>query len=82
MTGSVTLKSLRSFFGEGAIGLGYNNSITGRVRILRLEKEAIVPPKAGWDLTREYIVRMASGEAEGPTLVAENRTAQGLLSVL
>ena len=82
---SVTLDSLRSFFGEGAMGLGYNNTTTGRIRILRVDKEAIVRPKAGWDPTRKYVVRMAtncsaSGE-EFPTLVAENRNTQGLLSV-
>lgn len=53
---SVTMALLRSFFGEEATGLGYNNIATGKFRILRLEKEAVVQPKAGWDLTREYVV--------------------------
>ena len=47
---SVTVASLRSFFGEEATGLVYNNIATGRFRIFRLENEAVVRPKAGWDL--------------------------------
>ena len=39
---SVTVASLRSFFGEEATGLVYNNIATGRFRIFRLEKEAVV----------------------------------------
>lgn len=81
---SVTLRSLRSFFGPGAIGLGYNNSTTGRFRILRLENEAIVRPRGGWDLFREYVVCRATScnDQESPILFAENcGTSQGLLIV-